>query len=498
MLFSAQCFSSARCSRPARLSPTTPLTTEESQTRRLGSRMLSLSMMILTIAGMFAPALAHATTYYLSPSGNDSNNGLSTSYAWASPNHSMNCGDVILASAGWYSNSNFYTGKWGYVNCPAGNSVAWLKCATFDTCKIYASANQGMWVDKSYWGIQGWEVGTNAGDTYGTCFLAAPNWGDPVTIHHIIFANDVANGCAQSGFAAINRGYAGVDYFSVIGSVAFDAAQGSATCASGISVLQPVQSDTAAGTHIYIAGNFSYANVEPNVCNGGSPTDGEGIIFDNFDGHQSGIASYWSQAVAYSNMVIGNGSKGVEVNGNQAGTYHATIWLNQNTVWGNNAASNQTWLGCGEISVVSSKNVHSFGNLASTKSATGCGGNAIYAMAVAAADGSDTADDNFAFGYSGNNTFVYDVGSFYWNGDNHFGTSPAFKGPSIPGSPSCSGTANVPACMSTMVADFTPTAANSINYGYQKPKSGSVVDPLFPRWLCTADVPSGLITMGCS
>jgi hypothetical protein len=119
-------------------------------------------------------------------------------------------------------------------------------------------------------------------------------------------------------------------------------------------------------------------------------------------------------------------------------------------------------------------------------------------MALAAADGSDTADDNFAFGYNGNNTFLYSVGTFFWNADNHFGTSPAFRSPSIPGSPSCSGTANVPACMSSMVANFTPTAANTINYGYQKPQSASVVDPLFPRWLCTASVPSGLITMGCS
>jgi hypothetical protein len=441
---------------------------------------------------------AHATTYYLSPSGNDSNNGLWTDYAWASPNHSLNCGDVIIASAGYYNNANFYTGKWGYVNCPAGNNVAWLTCATFDACKIYASVNQGMWVDRSYWGVQGWEVSTNANDTYGTCFLASPNYDNPATIHHIIFANDVANGCSQSGFGATNRGYGGVDYFNVLGSVAYNAAQGTNTCASGITIYQPVLSDAAWGTHIYVAGNFSYANIEPNYCNGGSPTDGEGIIFDEFDGAQSGIATYGAQAVAYSNIVVGNGSKGVETNGNQAGAWNANLWLNQNTVWGNNAATNQTWLGCAEISVVSSKNVHTYGNLASTRSATGCGGYAIYAMAFAGADGSDTADNNFAFGYDGNNTFVWDVGSFFWNADNQLGASPAFENPSVPGAPNCSGTANVPACMATMVANFTPTAPNSSGYGYQKPRSGSVPDALFPRWLCSANVPSGLITMGCS
>src|SRR5579871_6268394 len=104
---------------------------------------------------------ARATTYYLSTSGNDSNNGLSANYAWASPKHSVNCGDVILAAPGNYNNANFYTGKWGTVTCPAANNVAWLKCSTFDTCSIYAAVNQGMWVDQNYWGVQGWEVSTN-------------------------------------------------------------------------------------------------------------------------------------------------------------------------------------------------------------------------------------------------------------------------------------------------------------------------------------------------
>jgi hypothetical protein len=96
---------------------------------------------------LFGPCFAQASTYYLSPYGSDSNSGASTSAAWLSPNHSLNCGDVIVATASTsYSASNFYTRKWGTVNCPAGNNVAWLKCATFDACKISTTANQGMWV----------------------------------------------------------------------------------------------------------------------------------------------------------------------------------------------------------------------------------------------------------------------------------------------------------------------------------------------------------------
>jgi hypothetical protein len=449
---------------------------------------------------LVGPTFAHASTYYLSPYGSDSNSGKSTSASWLSPKHSLNCGDVIVATASTqYSASNFYTGKWGTVNCPAANNVAWLTCATFDACKINAPANQAMWVDKSYWGVQGWEVTTSASNTYGTCFLAEPAYSSPAEIHHIIFANDIANGCSQAGFSVVNHGSVGVDYLAVVGSIAYNAAQGSDTCASGISIYQPIQSDSSSGTHIYIAGNFSYSNVDPKECAGRTPTDGEGIIFDSFDGVQGGPSHpYTAQAVAYNNIVVGNGEKGIFVNNNSSGSSHAVIWFNQNTSWGNLTDPNQSWLGCSEIGVDYSSDTHVSGNLISTKSATGCGGHPIYALGVSQGDNTDSVVDNFAYGYNGNNAFLYDSGSFSWGSTNQLGTSPNFTNPVVPGAPQCGGAANVPSCMASVIADFTPKASAAKGFGYQKPSSTSVHDTLFPQWLCTANLPSGLVTMGCS
>jgi len=462
-------------------------------------RKSGLYFLLLAIFFLFGTSFAKANTYYLSPNGSDSNNGLSAGASWVSPNHPLNCGDVIIAAASTsYAASNFYTGKWGTVNCPAGNNVAWLKCATFDACKIYTSNNQGMWVDKSYWGVQGWEVTTSASDVYGTCFLATPRYSSPVEIHHIIFANDIANGCSQSGFASTNRGGISVDYLAVIGSIAYNAAQGSNTCTSGISIYQPVQSDSAAGTHIYVAGNFAYGNREPNGCAGRSPTDGEGIIFDSFDGSQGGISPYTAQAVAYNNIIVNNGAKGIEINDNSAGSNHSTIWFTQNTVWGDLTDPNQSWWGCGEISLYKASNTHVTNNLVSTKSATGCGGHPIYALAVSTSDGSDSVTGNVAYGYNGNNVFLYSSGSFGWGSGNQFGTNPNFTNPVAPGAPSCGGSANVPSCMSSVVNNFVPKTSSATGLGYQKPSSTSVHDALFPHWLCTANVPSGLVTMGCS
>jgi hypothetical protein len=166
-------------------------------------------------------------TFYLAPAamgGRDSNSGLLAGAPWLSPNHTLNCGDVILAApSASYNSANFISGRWGKVYCPDGNNVAWLKCATFDACKITSNAGPaGMLVDQSYWGVQGWEVTMTAGAIWGGCFLAVPDDRQPQGIHHIIFANNVANGCQASGFASSNRrDKASVDYLAIVGNVAF-------------------------------------------------------------------------------------------------------------------------------------------------------------------------------------------------------------------------------------------------------------------------------------
>src|SRR5208282_1509033 len=86
-------------------------------------RNLLLVLCLFVLVLFIGSTRASATTYYLSPSGSDSNNGTSTSYSWLSPNHSLNCGDVIIAAAGTYNNANFYTGKWGTVSCHGNNNV---------------------------------------------------------------------------------------------------------------------------------------------------------------------------------------------------------------------------------------------------------------------------------------------------------------------------------------------------------------------------------------
>lgn len=465
----------------------------------LGAKLLASNFRrfagILVLLSSFAPIAAFGTTYYLAPGGNDWNNG-SYGSPWLSPKHNLNCGDVIIAQSGWYNSNNFNSGHWGNVNCPGNNNVAWLQCASFDSCKIW-STNEGINVDHSYWGVQGWEVGVADG-TNGFCFGAAPSNSNWVNIHHVIFANNIANNCQAGGFSTYNLGNSGVDYVVIVGNIAYNAIKGSAECYNAISIYQPVQSDWVSGTHIYVADNFTWGNFQPNYCGGVQAWGGDGIIFDTFDGSGTWLPNpYGAQAVAQNNIVFGNGGHGLKVQNNIRGSYHATISLARNTSWGNEVKYNQqpNHL-CAEVLLNSVYNVHEFYNLVTTQSATECAGNPIYALSVYNVNGSVWVYSNFAFGDYGQNTFKYAYGSFGYDGNNTLGVYPYLQNAYTPGAPSCGGTGTVANCMGWLMSNFTPTVASAKAYGHQWPGNYGY-DPLFPWWVCNVNLPSGLIRRGC-
>ena len=380
--------------------------------------------------------------------------------------------------------------------------MAWVKCATFDACKISVAAggsSPGMHIDNSYWGVQGFEVavaGTPTND--GECFLVQPSSTHPSTVHHVIFANNVANGCYYGGFIANSySSTASVDYFSVIGNIAYNAAQGSSECFSGISVFQPLPSDSNSGTHIYVAGNFSYGNFDPSTCDGTAPTDGEGITFDTFDDAYGGGSAYLQQAVIENNILIGNGGRGITIDHNNV-SGGAPIYIEHNTVYGNNQSTTGEYCaGQGEIAVTAAFNVTAEDNLTMTSEADGCSGDAIYAFSMSTGNNTDVVQSNWLYSAAGNTTFLSDSGTFAY-GTNATGTSPSFASTTIPSAPSCSGASSAVACMASVVTDFTPSASGATAYGYQAPQSQPITDALFPTWLCNVNLPSGLISTPCT
>src|SRR5579885_3046218 len=142
--------------------------------------------------------------YFLAPAsqgGSDSNDGLTRITPWLTPRHALHCGDVITALAGAdYDATNFRPGEWGVVTCPSQNNVAWLQCEKFAACKINIDSlgHNGMTPTQSFWGIQGWEI-TASVLSGNQCFNAYPP-DFKTTIHHVIFANNIANGCGDGAF----------------------------------------------------------------------------------------------------------------------------------------------------------------------------------------------------------------------------------------------------------------------------------------------------------
>jgi hypothetical protein len=420
----------------------------------------------------------------MSPTGNDSNSGMSALLPWASPDHTVNCGDVISAAPGTYAPLT----QFGTVNCPEAAGVAWLSCAKFDACKIrvtsggqYAAAVQ---IGTSNWGVQGWEASTVS--TAGACFFAYP--ATPTTIHHIIFANDIANGCGQGGFEASPNGSAGVDYFVVAGSIAYNAVQGSNNCTSGINIFKPVAFDNLPGTHIYLAGNFAYSNVEPRVCAGVSPTDGQGLFFDTSE-------PYSEQMVIENNMALFNGGSGIKSYANSNGAPNAKIFIRNNTTYGNETGSVNGGV-CAEITLQESLSSEVFGNLSQAGAAVGCyGSKPLY---VYGADSPDSTDEIYAnYGYSAVGNDAAGQGSGFSFATSNIFADPQFAEPTKPAAPRCGDSPSVRKCMSTVIANFTPTAQAALQYGYHVPSGGQGYNPLFPLWLCNVNLPFGLVTMGC-
>jgi hypothetical protein len=244
--------------------------------------------------------------------GSDSNNGTSQTTPWATVNHALNCGDVIVAAKGTY-NGDFAT--WGAVsNCPSttggidgtgGISFAILLCGGTDLgtngCNINCSTavcNGGhvgsggrgatsacMNIGTNYWAVISWTCNGNGNQSRGfqldACLTTS------TVVHHVAFVNDIVTNAGQGydtddcGYGASPTDTNGGDYFATVGSIAQNAAQ-DAICLGAIDVVSPGIFDATAGTHFFVSGNFSYANQNP-ICRIHSDT--EDFLIDSPDNH---------------------------------------------------------------------------------------------------------------------------------------------------------------------------------------------------------------------
>jgi fibronectin type 3 domain-containing protein len=477
--------------------------------------------------------------YYLSPTGSDSNSGTSASEPWATPDHPVECGDVIIAAAGNYTNQ--FNQNWGSVaHCPSASAgidgkggiyFATLLCAgpDLEACQVNSGANHfGFDIEQeSNWAVEGFKATTDGADDSnqvtpafdGAC---GGNKGPCNGVyHHFAFINDIAynsaDGFGPSGYD--QQGIYGVDYLAVVGDIAQNSAQGNPNswyCVAAIDIVAPANYDNQPGTHLYGYGNFSYNN--QTNC----PTDVENFMFDTWDAN-----AYANQGVAQNNMGWLSGRFGFNVFDQDTYPTTATAFILNNTLYGSNQLDASAWAS-GDINIQNS-----------SSSATAIWGGLTIADNLVQENqqwpgGNSSNGYVYAFNLGGSYSNVTVGGSGtqnYFNGlatscrgnacapasapygaisfgtaaelGNNDYTSPALNNPSDliahqSGVPNCTGFVNTTACMGynantqkltnpSAIYDLQPSASGAGTAGYQLPSTTCVMSgpvyTYYPAWL---------------
>jgi len=325
----------------------------------------------------------------------------------------------------------------------------------------------------------------------------------------VAFVNNIASGCLNAGvdtYSWHSAGAGSFDQTAVVGLIAYNAASTTNLCGSGVSIIPNNGPDASAGTHVFVAGVFSYGNINGAGCSGsGQTTDGEGIIFDSW-----GLQGFNRQAVAEQNVMWANGSAGWEVFPN-GGTDDPQIYIFANTSYGNFQDRNHFGLSSGELLLnqtsPSAGAVYSITNniFEATMATPGgaantCKSNGLGCQVYGAEIGCTntcpytTITGNYIWNSypptstasGGTNTLVYDPNQGSWPFGTNTYNNPGFGNPGgLPASaPNCAAYTNTTACMNTgyqVAADLTPSDG-AAGKGYQPP-GACAPDAYYPTWL---------------
>jgi hypothetical protein len=457
-------------------------------------------------------------TYFLDPvSGSDSNNGTTITTAWKTPNHAVNCGDVIIAKSASYGPVT----SWGTVSgCPSitggidgtgGINFAVLLCAgpNLGACNVAGGGFNAIDVTKNNWAVEGFNASAPGS---GQAFFAdACNTSS--ILHHVAFINDVATNSGY-GFNAGHCGNSfGNDYVAFVGSIAQNSnayTGGSSFCGSAVDVNAPQNFDTNAGTHIFVHGMFMFANLGPTPL-ADCTSDIEPLMFDTWDGF-----AYTQQGVASDNLIWDNAGYGIQIfyQANHVATL--TMVFDHNTVFDSCANEVAGMFNCSEINFGTNSaqwHISVTNSILRTGRATGAGGNPVYAtnydtiLASTAfppvfsgdilwgtATGCEgtcapTSSQPISISCCNGTLLAPPVGTFE---DPAFASTPDLLTNWV-SAPTCSGFSNVAACMGwnfgtqtatalTPISDLAPTASGTAGAGYRPPHA-CAADAAYPTWL---------------
>lgn len=274
-----------------------------------------------------------ATNYYVSPAGDDNNNGLTISTAFLTINvasYAVSAGDTVFIMTGIYTENNpesliaFLT-----VSGTEGNPI---------TFKAFPNETPILQMNSNNWGAFGingcdyiiidgltiignndnitlqyaqeQQLNTNNPSTSGSGIAIDREYNNEINKpHHIIIRNCIISKCGGGGIYTYNADYITIEN-NTISECAWYAPYGN----SGISIYQNWNSDNFTGIKNFITGNTCYRNENfiPWFV-AGSITDGNGIIIDDGRNTQNGstLGIYNGTTYVANNLVFDNGARGI-------------------------------------------------------------------------------------------------------------------------------------------------------------------------------------------
>ncbi len=279
--------------------------------------------------------------FYVNPLGNDRNSGQANTAeeAWKTISHALN---VIPEGSTLYISDGLYQENGLELNDHHATPEKPTRIVSLNTWGADIENNSEFTAvlnirNSSYIEIEGIEGYNSINKGTGVAIVEGS--------HHITVKDSYIHDCGCGGVEVKDS-----DYLTIEGNIVRDNAKGSNYNCSGISIYHPVAYDSLSGYHIIIRNNIAFENEcrLPFTPGGFStPTDGNGIILDDFEHTQSpsGTPPYREASLVENNLSFNNGGNGIKV-------YLASnVTIQNNTLWHNNYVLEEYFSFFGDLSL---------------------------------------------------------------------------------------------------------------------------------------------------
>ena len=316
-------------------------------------KQLTLSVLLVLSTHLWC----WADNYYVSPAGNNSNIGRSTSMPKKTIQAAADLttpGDTVFVMNGVYTNDCSTCAVAELTR--SGTSSAYIVYMNYPghRPKLHFTGWQGFHVlnGASYIRITGFEIeGHSTALTLSEALNQPGGCNDPKKSnpdpkfngngigvdgrtggqpHHLVFTHNIIHHCGGAAIA-VNQ----ADYLTIEDNTVYNNCWFSIYATSGISLYQSWNFDTQAGYHNVIRRNLCFNNRQevPWAAGNCQITDGNGIIIDDNQNQQnnSKIGAYTGRTLIENNIVWHNGGAGILVfmSDRVDVVHNTTYWNNQ-------------------------------------------------------------------------------------------------------------------------------------------------------------------------